>query len=78
MDTISYTVDDEPQTTTDRTLTPREILTKAGIDAATHYLVLLHGNSGQRTSYEGKMDEVIHMHPKMRFVSVSTGPTTVS
>ncbi len=78
MDIITYTLDDEAQTTADKTLTPRQILTAAGIDAATHYLVLLHGNSGQRTSYEQKVDEIIHMHPNMRFVSVSTGPTPVS
>ncbi len=78
MNTITYHLDDEPQTTNDKTLTPRQILTDAGIDTATHYLVLLRGNSGERTSYQGKLDETIHMHPNMRFLSVSTGPTPVS
>jgi hypothetical protein len=78
MDIITYTLDGEPHTTTEKTLTPRQILTAAGIDAGNHYLVLLHGDSGERTSYEHRMDETIHMHPNMRFVSVSTGPTTVS
>ena len=78
MDVITYTLDDESQTTTDKTLTPRQILAAGGVDPGSHYLVLLHGNSGQKTSYEQKMDEIIHMHPNMRFVSVSTGPTTVS
>lgn len=78
MDMITYQLDDEPQTTNDKTLTPRQILTNGGIEVATHYLVLLHGNSGERTSYQGKEDDVIHMHPHMRFLSVSTGPTPVS
>lgn len=78
MESITYTLDDEPYTTTDKTLSPRQILAAASIDVNNHYLVLLHGNSGQRTSYEGRMDEIIHMHPNMRFLSVSTGPTTVS
>jgi hypothetical protein len=78
METITYAVDDEPQTTTDKTLTPRQILSAAGINASTHYLVLLRGNSGEKESYQTKMDETIHIHPQMRFVSVSTGPTTVS
>jgi hypothetical protein len=75
---ITYTLDGEPYTTTDRTLTPREILSKAGIELTAHYLVELHGNSGERTSYEGRMGDKIHMHPNMKFLALSTGPTTVS
>ncbi|MEO8035827.1 MAG: hypothetical protein ABI837_15430 [Acidobacteriota bacterium] len=78
MEPITYTVDDEPQTTATKTLTPRQILTAARIDEAVHYLVLLRGNSGERESYQTRMDEPIHMHPNMKFISVSTGPTTVS
>lgn len=75
---ITYTLDDEPYTTTDTTLTPRQILTTGGVDVSTHYLVELHGKSGERKSYQDKMDEVIQMHPNMRFLSMSTGPTPVS
>jgi len=75
---IRYTVDGEPQVTTEKTLTPRAILTNAGVDPASHYLKLLRGESDQETSYENRMDEPIHMHPKMRFISISTGPTPVS
>lgn len=74
----TYIVDDEPYTTTEDTLTPRAILANAGIDANTHYLALLHGQSGQKSSYENKLDEAIPMHPNMRFISISTGATTVS
>ena len=75
---ITYTVDEESYTTTDRTLTAREILTIAGGDVDTHYLVELRGNSGERTSYQGRLDESIPMHPNMRFLALSTGATTVS
>lgn len=47
---IHYTVDNEPQSTTSRTLTPKQILTNAGIDASTHYLVQIVGH--ERISYQ--------------------------
>lgn len=76
MPTFQYTVDDEPQTTAEHTLTPTQILRQAGIDPDTHYLVLIQGN--HQVSYQGKPEEAIHMHQHMKFVSVFTGPTTVS
>ncbi len=76
MPTFTYTVDDEPQTTTAHELTPVQILSNAGIDAASHYLVQIEGN--HRISYQNKPDEEIHMHEHMKFISVSTGPTPVS
>jgi hypothetical protein len=76
MPTFTYTVDDEPQSTTEHVLTAAQILEKAGIDLATHYLVQIEGN--HRISFEGKPDEEIHMHEHMKFISISTGPTPVS
>lgn len=76
MPTFNYTVDDEQQSTDLHEMTPMQILTNAGIDPATHYLVQIHGNS--KTSYENKPNEVIHMHQHMKFISISTGPTPVS
>lgn len=76
MPNFTYTVDGETQTTAAHELTAAQILTNAGIDAATHYLVQIEGN--QRVSYEGKPDQTIHMHEHMKFISVSTGPTPVS
>ena len=76
MHTIDYAVDGEAQTTTSHELTPRQILTNAGVDPATHYLVQLEGH--HRISYQDKMDEPIKMHEKMRFISVSLEPTPVS
>jgi hypothetical protein len=75
-DLIHYTVDDEPQTTGEQKLTPRQILTHAQIDPSNHYLVQLEGNHQQ--SYKGKLDVSIPMHQEMKFVSVSKGPTPVS
>jgi hypothetical protein len=76
MPTFQYTVDDEPQSTPEHTLTPTQILQHAGIDPATHYLVQIQGN--HQVSYQEKLEESIHMHQHLKFVSVFTGPTTVS
>jgi len=76
MPTFHYTVDGEPQETTAHELTPTQILTQAGIDAASHYLVQIEG--ANRVSFQGKPNEEIHMHENMKFISVSTGPTPVS
>lgn len=73
---IEYTVDDEPQTTTEKTMTPAQVLQNAGIGEADHYLVQIQGN--HQVSYQDKPNEVLHMHPKMKFVSVSRVPTPVS
>lgn len=73
---IDYTVDGEPQTTTEQSLTPRAILTAAGINPETHYLVEVKGNT--TVSYKDKPDEALHMHQHMKFISSSMGPTPVS
>ena len=73
---IDYTVDDEPQSTTSKVLTPRQILTDAGIDPATHYLVQLQGQ--HQISYKDTPDVEIKMHEHMKFISISIGPTPVS
>jgi len=73
---ITYTVDGEKQTTSERELTPVQILSNAGIDAATHYLVQIEGQ--HKISYQDNPQTEIHMHEHMKFISVSTGPTPVS
>lgn len=76
---IHFALDDEPQETREKELTPRQIMESAKparIDPNTHYLVQIEGQ--HQVSYKDKPDEPIHMHEKMRFVSVSTGPTPVS
>jgi hypothetical protein len=73
---IEYTLDGEPQTTTEKVLTPNQILDKGGLDPATHYLIELVGH--EKKSYENNGNAQIHMHPKMKFTSVFTGTTPVS
>lgn len=73
---IEYTVDGEEQSTTEKVLTPRQILTNTGIDSENYYLVQLEGE--HRVSYKDKIDDPIKMHQKMKFISVFTGETPVS
>jgi hypothetical protein len=76
---IHYSLDDEPQVTTNRIMTPVKIMESAKpvpIDPATHYLVQLEGD--HKVSYKGKPDEPIEMHEHAKFITVSTGPTPVS
>jgi hypothetical protein len=73
---VTIELDSEPLTLPKADLTPNEILSEAGLDPATHYLVLVHGR--QQDSFQGKGDELIHVHNKETFISLSTGPTTTS
>lgn len=73
---IHYTVDGEPQETTEQQLTPRQIITNAGLNPDERYLVEIKGRG--QISYQGKMDEPISMHEHQTFITVSTGPTPVS
>jgi hypothetical protein len=73
---IHYSVDDEPQETSERTLTAEQILRNAGLDPATHYLVQLEG--AHQVSYKDNPSATIHLHEHQRFVSNALGPTPVS
>lgn len=75
MPVFNYTVDGEPHSTTEHQLTVRQILASAGIDPATHYLVEIQGN--HQLPHQN-LDEVIHIHQHMKFISISTQPTPVS
>jgi hypothetical protein len=72
----TFEVDGEPVETTEKTLTPNQIMNLAKVDSATHYLVLVEGR--EQTSYEGRGEEPIHIHEKQKFITVATGPTPVS
>lgn len=76
MHSIEFEVDSEPLKTDSHVLTPVKIMGLADVDAQTHYLVQIKGQ--HQESYQNKPDEQIHMHPKMKFITVSTGPTPVS
>ena len=74
---IEYTVDDEPQSTMEQTLTPNQILSNAGLDPAQHYLILVR-NPHKQESYQGRGEDAIHMHSQMKFISAFIGSTPVS
>jgi hypothetical protein len=73
---VTFTLDGEPVTTTEKDLTPNQILALAGIDPATHHLVEVKGR--YQYSYERRGEEPVRVHDGDVFVSVSTGPTPVS
>ena len=73
---IDYTVDGEPQTTLERSLTPRQIITKAGLNPDERYLVQIQGR--HQESYQNSPDEPIRLHEHEVFVTVFTGPVPVS
>lgn len=73
---IHYTVDGEEQTTTQKELTPRQILTNAGDDPTKVYLIEVKGK--EKESFKDKLDVEIHMHDGMVFVTAALGGGTVS
>jgi hypothetical protein len=76
MHSIEFEVDTEKLTTDEKVLTPVQIMTLAQVAPTTHYLVQVEGQ--HQESYQGKPEEKIHMHPHIKFITVSTGPTPVS
>ncbi|HKS06044.1 MAG TPA: hypothetical protein VJR92_06995 [Gemmatimonadaceae bacterium] len=74
---IDYVVDDEPESTTEKTLTPVQIMSNAGIDPNANYLEqLVHGHDN--VSYKDKPNEEIKMKHGMRFITKPIGPMPVS
>lgn len=73
---IPYMVDGEHYTTTDRTLTPRQIMTRAGVDPDHNYLVEVKGR--HQTSYKDRPNDEIRVQKDDTFITVSTDPTPVS
>jgi hypothetical protein len=73
---ITFTVDGEEHVTSEKELTPNQIMAIAGIDAGSHYLVEIRGR--HRESFEDRGDELIRLKDGMKFISVATGPTPVS
>jgi hypothetical protein len=73
--TITYFVDNEPQTTSSHELTVRQILANSGNDPATHYLVELQGDHQVPLK---NLDELVKLHEREKFAAIFTGPTPVS
>lgn len=72
---IEYFVDNEVQRTDNPDLTVAQILQKAGLDPATHYLIELRGHDQVPLR---DINQVIHIQEKEKFISVFSGPTPVS
>lgn len=71
---IQFLVNDETYTTTDRKLTPRQILGLAGLTPAEDYkLIWVDGNKELRA-----LDDEEPIHPGERFTAVFRGETPVS
>lgn len=74
-----YTVDDEPETTEHKELTPNQILEAAGIAPVSDYYLVQINEDGSQTSYQDTPTTPIRMKcPQMKFVSVFKGETPVS
>jgi len=74
---IHYSVDDEPEFTSEKVLTPVQIMSSAGIDPQTNYLEqIVHGH--EFVSYKDNPDTKIEMKNGMRFITKPTGPMPVS
>lgn len=73
---VTIEVDDETYPIAHIFMTPKEIMTLAGIDAEKHYLKQIL--QAREITYKNDADHIIAMHHKMKFVSCKTGSTTVS
>lgn len=73
--TIKYFVNGEEETTSEDELTVREVLENAGFTPATDYTL---SSENPRRDYGANYDEVVRIHPNMRFRAQFSGPTPVS
>lgn len=74
---IRYFVDDEPESTSEKSLTPIQIMTSAGIDPKTNYLEqIVPGHDP--ISYKEKPEELIDLKNGMHFITKPFGPMPVS
>lgn len=74
--TITYEVNGESESTTEKVLTPVQIIKNAGLDPESNYLIEIKGN--QQISYKDNPNEEIKMHNNMKFITNYTGPTPVA
>ncbi len=73
---IDYTVNDEPQSTEEKELTPVQIMQKAGVDPDSNYLIQIKGSTQE--SYKDVPTVPVKMHEHMKFITNFIGPTPVS
>ncbi|MBB6611786.1 hypothetical protein H7F15_12110 [Pontibacter sp. Tf4] len=73
---IRYTLDGEPQTTTEREMTAEQILRVGGVDPAKYYLVLQKDEGN--VVFKDNPLAVVKLHNNMKFLANYRGATTVS
>jgi hypothetical protein len=73
---VTITVDDEELPIAQIFMTPKEVLTLAGLDESKFYLKQLIEH--QEITYKNDADHVLAMHDKMKFTSCKIASTTVS
>lgn len=73
---FEITIDGETYEAPEKTMTPNELLSLAGISVADHYLVEIKGK--HQDSLEGQADNDVHLHEGASFISVFTGATPVA
>lgn len=74
-----YTLDGEPETTDEKSLTPTQILEAAGVEPVTDYYLVLVNADGSQVSYKDKPNEPIEMKcPGSKFISVYKSATEVA
>lgn len=73
---VHYSVNGESQETTERKLTPMQILQKAGVNPAENYLVEIRGR--ERISYQNDPNSLIEIYDNEKFVTEYTGAVPVS
>jgi hypothetical protein len=74
-----YTVDGEPETTDEKSLTPLQILEAAGVEPVSDYYLVLVNADGSQLSYKDKPNEPIEMKcPGSKFISVYKSATEVA
>jgi hypothetical protein len=76
-DAIRYSVDDEPQWTTEKELAPVQIMKDAGIDSDKNYLSEIKEHH-KPESFKDDPTKYIHMHDGLKLITTFIGPKPVS
>lgn len=74
---IEIEIDGETVQVSDKETTPAELLALVGMSPTDHYLVEQRGKREQ-INYQGRENEPIKIHAKEAFLTLPTGPATVS
>lgn len=73
---FDYRLDGEEYESPEKKITPNQMLINAGLNTAEYYVVEVEGK--KHHSYEGEGDKIINLKKENDFITVFTGPVTVS